>query len=297
VKHVANNIVIFNLLPEWFIQDDDYAYEDDGEKVNLEHAVEEDPEVLKELIKLIKKVGGIEELEKQLNIQDGEVSLKASKTQSASTTPSTISKDLYERVLNKASGGQFLTKNRFSSSFSGKTSEKDSAKPDTKYSPVVRNNRPDAQNSGLDKLPDFDLILKEKPKYTTITRQRPESTTADTSDESIKKDSTDSENEKFDNYEYEDDVVVKAKTTTQSPQYVNIRRQRPSTTIATTTSTTTPQTSSEEDYEYEIDEEAIKSTTTIKTTTQKKTSNPRRSTTVKPTESNIEVEATTSNNR
>jgi chitinase len=211
-------------------------------------------------------------LEKQLRIQeDGEIIMKDSKDQ-ISTTPSSISKDLYERVLNKATGGTFLTKNRFSSSFSGKTTETEVPKPDNKYSSVVRNSRPGPQNSGLEKLPEFDAFLKDKPKYTTINRQRPENI-AETIEAALKKEKPDDE------YEYEDveeDKAAKITTTTQgSTQYVNIRRQRPTTVFITTTS----KPDLDEDYDYEPSEEEVK--TTSKPVVQNKFASSRRTTTEK----------------
>lgn len=54
--------------------------------------------MIKELIDLIKKAGGIEELEKHLKFgKDGSPSTSTSD----STTPSAISKSLYQRVLSK----------------------------------------------------------------------------------------------------------------------------------------------------------------------------------------------------
>lgn len=54
--------------------------------------------MIKELIDLIRKAGGIEELEKQLKPSKDETSYSSG----GSTTPSTISKALVEKVLSKS---------------------------------------------------------------------------------------------------------------------------------------------------------------------------------------------------
>lgn len=65
----------------------------------------EDPAVLKELVKLINKAGGIANLEKQLLIhKNGSVVYRDPDTQQISTTPAPISASLYDKILarNKA---------------------------------------------------------------------------------------------------------------------------------------------------------------------------------------------------
>lgn len=114
-------------------EEDEEEYEDE---IEAKHE-EEDPKVIKELLDLIKKAGGIEELEKQLNIQDDDT-----------TTPSTIKKSLVQRVLAKAAQG---------------------ARKNT-YASINRNSR-GPQNEGLlDKSKVKET--ENRPKYTTITRQR-----------------------------------------------------------------------------------------------------------------------------
>lgn len=204
--------------------DDDYEEYDDEEIADIpppikEFDSEEDPRVIKELIDLIKKVGGLDELEKQLRLQeDGGMILKDSKTQEISTTPASISKSLYEKVLSVSTGGgNAAVRNRFSS-FVNKEQNTETKKTDNKYSSVIRNSRP-SQNAGLDKLPELESFIKEKPKYVTIQRTHRPTTAALTN-----RDSEEVENEEE---EEEDESNTTFRYTTSQPQYVNIRRQKP----------------------------------------------------------------------
>ncbi|XP_050522808.1 serine-rich adhesin for platelets isoform X2 [Daktulosphaira vitifoliae] len=96
---------------------------------------EEDPKEIKQLITLIKKLGGVAELEKQLNLKDGDTEV---------TTP-TISKTLYNKVLKNPA-------NRFQSRYV---------------------NGPGPQSNGLEVKDDTPDYKKDKPQYVTIRRQRP----------------------------------------------------------------------------------------------------------------------------
>ncbi|XP_053678897.1 mucin-5AC-like [Anopheles nili] len=192
----------------------DYSDED-----NTETQPEEDPKVIKELIALIKKVGGIEELEKQLQAQeDGSVSLKDAESDQISTTAPTISKSLYERVLSRTGNvGQ-----KFRPAITFTQQDKSGSLPENKYSSVVRNSytnsRIGPQNEGLDQLPEFEGVFREKPKYVTLQRVRPTKAT------SIE-----------DRYDDDDEIeeeenqpsTFAASKPTSSPKYVSIRRQRP----------------------------------------------------------------------
>lgn len=219
--------------------DDEYEEYDDEEIADIpppikEFDSEEDPRVIKELIDLIKKVGGLDELEKQLRLQeDGGMVLKDSKTQEISTTPASISKSLYEKVLSVSTGGgNAAVRNRFSS-FVNKGETTETKKADNKYSSVIRNSRPSPQNAGLDKLPELEGFIKEKPKYVTIQRTHRPTTAALTN-----RDSEEVENEEEDEEEEEDDENnTTFRYTTSQPQYVNIRRQKPSTLEATVETT------------------------------------------------------------
>ncbi|XP_074035117.1 chitinase 6 isoform X4 [Leptinotarsa decemlineata] len=169
--------------------EDDYEYEDDDEdeEEDTKKSKEEDPRVIKELIDLIKKAGGIEELEKQLRISKG-----SSQTDQF-TTQTPLSKSL-ERVLSK-------------------TLKKTPASRKTAYT-SLRNSR-GPQNEGLRSNDENKSAKSEttrgKLSYTSIIRNR--STT-------IK--STEDEDE-----EDADDIDDKnEKTSEKSIEYVNIRRNR-----------------------------------------------------------------------
>uniref|UniRef100_A0A182W4Z3 Uncharacterized protein n=1 Tax=Anopheles minimus TaxID=112268 RepID=A0A182W4Z3_9DIPT len=194
----------------------DYSDED-----NTETQPEEDPKVIKELIALIKKVGGIEELEKQLQAQeDGSILLKDAESDQVSTTAPTISKSLYERVLSRTGNvGQ-----KFRPAITFTQQDKTGSLPENKYSSVVRNSytnsRVGPQNEGLDQLPEFEGVFREKPKYVTLQRVRPTKAT------SIE-----------DRYDDDDDIdeeenqpsTFATNKPTSVPKYVSIRRQRPTT--------------------------------------------------------------------
>ncbi|XP_073972608.1 chitinase 6 isoform X2 [Rhodnius prolixus] len=105
-------------------------YEDDSE---------EDPQTIKQLIHLIKKLGGVDELEKQLEGTTG----------SDVTTPS-ISKSLFERVINKGN---------------------------PKYQILHRNGPSGPQNEGLTRETVRAPYRRDKPQYVTIRRERPSTTT------------------------------------------------------------------------------------------------------------------------
>ncbi|XP_052899745.1 mucin-5AC-like [Anopheles moucheti] len=194
----------------------DYSDED-----NTETQPEEDPKVIKELIALIKKVGGIEELEKQLQAQeDGSILLKDAESDQISTTAPTISKSLYERVLSRTGNvGQ-----KFRPAITFTQQDKTGSLPENKYSSVVRNSytnsRVGPQNEGLDQLPEFEGVFREKPKYVTLNRVRPTKAT------SIE-----------DRYDDDDDIdeeenqpsTFATNKPTSVPKYVSIRRQRPTT--------------------------------------------------------------------
>ncbi|XP_052562361.1 uncharacterized protein LOC120424548 isoform X4 [Culex pipiens pallens] len=198
---------------------------DYSEEVQDEVQPEEDPKVIKELIALIKKVGGIEELERQLQAQeDGSIVLKGNQADQVSTTPSTISKSLYERVLSRA--GNNLQKFRPALTF---TQTDKSGATENKYSSVVRNgnaftnSRVAPQNDGIEQLPEFEGVFKERPKYVTLNRARP-----------TKASSEDDADERYDDDGIEEEEnqpsTSTARRPTTSPKYVSIQRQRPSTT-------------------------------------------------------------------
>lgn len=122
--------------------EDEYEYEDEEEDAKNS---EEDPRVIKELLDLIKKAGGIEELEKQLHIHDNGT---ASVSNSDTTTPSSISKSLVERVLGKA------------------------AKTAVRKNSLFNRNSRGPQNEGLRTTEEKQKQDRGKLQYTTITRQK-----------------------------------------------------------------------------------------------------------------------------
>lgn len=150
---------------------------------------QEDPKVIKELIELIKKAGGIDQLEKQLNLNDDAPSVP-SKSGQVSTTPSTvISKSLVEKIKNR--GSLFKLRNNFNGASqpersverlepkeSKPTKSSTTSKPteapvaaNKKYESVNRFSRPNPQSAGIESLPESDAVLIEKPQYTSIRRK------------------------------------------------------------------------------------------------------------------------------
>ncbi|RZB39353.1 mucin-22, partial [Asbolus verrucosus] len=121
--------------------DDEYEYEDEEDFDDTRNS-EEDPKVIKELLDLIKKAGGIEELEKQLKIHDDG---SASVSHPDATTPSSISKSLVEKVLGKAARNNIGGKKN--------------------------SNSRGPQNEGLSKSKEKEKHERGRPQYTTITRQ------------------------------------------------------------------------------------------------------------------------------
>ncbi|EFN68745.1 Chitotriosidase-1 [Camponotus floridanus] len=188
---------------------------------------EEDPRVIKELIDLIRKAGGIEQLEKQLLFQEKNSGLKSD---TANVTPTTISRSLYERVLNRQTTNKLSNKPVLSSS-------------ETSYV----NGPGRAQFEGLDDIPEVkNLRRSQKPQYVTIERSK----------SSVTKDTDNEDEEAEDNTDVastEEDSVsnpLESSSSTQrvTPSYVNIRRTRPSTTTSKTENDV-------EEKEEEVDEE------------------------------------------
>ncbi|RZF42582.1 hypothetical protein LSTR_LSTR001377 [Laodelphax striatellus] len=111
--------------------------EEEEEEVEDDYHAEEDPQTIKQLITLIKKLGGVAELEKQLENNGG-----------SDVTNSPISKTLYNKVL---------TPGKFQSPY--------------------RNGPSGPQNEGLPPpspgQDDSPYSRREKPQYVTIRRERP----------------------------------------------------------------------------------------------------------------------------
>ena len=175
--------------------DEEYDDADDANSSSQSGLDAEDPKVIKELIDLIKKVGGIEELEKQLKQnQDGSHVLydpnQASSTLTITTTPPSIHKKLYEKILRKPipsvvdavkdlAVAQVIHTTE-SSSGSGGDDSGATKNQLPKYSSIYRatNSRPAPQNDGLDEFSESEGLRNEKPQYITITRNRPQTTPA-----------------------------------------------------------------------------------------------------------------------
>ncbi|XP_034949462.1 uncharacterized protein Cht6 [Chelonus insularis] len=202
---------------------------------------EEDPQVIKELIDLIKKAGGLEQLEKQLKLGDKN-SNKKSEPGSDEITPATISRSLYERVLNRQAskvGGLFATTTT--------TTEQPKINRNVFLTDqTTRSNRINYQNGpgrsqfeGLDEVPEVKSLRRtNKPHYVTIERQRPSTT------ESISEEDTDdflADEESVDrdtaNVASSEDLAIRDFAGNErespfkkaTPNYVNIRRPRPTT--------------------------------------------------------------------
>ncbi|XP_063364583.1 mucin-2 [Cydia amplana] len=155
----------------------------------------EDPKVIKELIDLIKKVGGVEQLEKQLHLSESGGS-------SITTTPSSFNKNLYKKVLERTIA---RTKQGGNSIF-----EK-----------AAQNRQRGPQNAGLEASAEKDKLLrKDRPQYTTINRAR-----AATTPEPVEESESDEEIEVRPSRARTPEAEAGA---ARPLQYVNIRRARPS---------------------------------------------------------------------
>lgn len=171
------------------------AYEEPStEQAELD---QEDPRVIKELIDLIKKVGGVEELERQLNLQEEASSDGGSKSDSRSTTQSSIiSKSLYDKIKNRASvlktrpnfngasqpersldKSKEETKEKKPVAVSKSTTSKTATATEAsifskKYNTVSRLSRPSPQkDEDIESSPESDVVINEKPQYTSIKRK------------------------------------------------------------------------------------------------------------------------------
>lgn len=144
----------------------------------------EDPKVIKELIDLIKKVGGIEELEKQLKQnQDGShVLYDPNQSTTVTTTPPSIHKKLYEKILRKpipgvaSSAVKDIAVAEVIRPVAESTTVASASSQLPKYSSIYRatNSRPGPQNDGLDSFAETEGLRNDKPQYITITRNRPQ---------------------------------------------------------------------------------------------------------------------------
>lgn len=218
---------------------------------------QEDPSVIKELIDLIKKVGGVEELERQLNLQEDGASITISQEniQGPTTPSSIISKSLYDKIKNRAS---VLNKRP---NFNGASQpERVIEKTETneekvselnvtsapsievvskKYKSVNRLSRPTSQNDAIEKLDEADAVLIEKPQYTSI-RRNPAVKPAVVSENDYNGD-TDNSREESTTLKPQTDLQKKYASISRSrrPQVKVLEDDDESDTSATTSTTTT----------------------------------------------------------
>lgn len=137
------------------------------------------------MIELIKKAGGIEELEKQINNQEETSSGKVDSKVTTPTSATTINKSLVDKIRNRASlfkprpplfngasQPERTTEQKTSSEKPSNSDEKEQFIP-KKYNAINRFSRPEPQSSGIDEIPESDAVLIEKPQYTSILRRKP----------------------------------------------------------------------------------------------------------------------------
>ncbi|XP_026668174.1 mucin-5AC [Ceratina calcarata] len=170
---------------------------------------EEDPEVIKELIQLIKKAGGIEQLEKQLLFQS-KSSVDATNSNNENATPATISRTLYERVLSRQAGKV----------------------TDNKQASTNRNGPGGAQFEGLDDVPEVKSLRRsQKPQYVTIERPKPSTEEPSIRDEEEEEDEIEEDNADVASSEERtvSNPFLTSSTQRATPNYINIRRARPTT--------------------------------------------------------------------
>ncbi|XP_075219897.1 chitinase 6 isoform X2 [Lycorma delicatula] len=174
------------------------------EEDDYDHA-EEDPQAIKQLIMLIKKLGGVAELEKQLE------NAGAGGGYSDVTPPSTISRNLYNRVLTPGP----------STTPPPEEIPSDEGHSRIKYKPLNRN-KPVVEEVDEGVEDEEDIVQGRenvKPRYKVIERKRP-----DRQQQPSQDDEEDHEN-----------VNVR-------PKYTNIQRSRPTTTTSSDSSSYSPRT-------------------------------------------------------
>ncbi|XP_031628807.1 uncharacterized protein LOC116344420 [Contarinia nasturtii] len=241
----------------------------------LEHALEEeDPEVIKELITLIKKVGGLDELEKQLQMRLNLNENSAIVGTGGKTTTTTVSPISQSQSYNKVLGTK--RGNLRSQKVFGSTQSNGDVEPlvqrqnkENRYSSVIRNSRPRPQNDGLDKLPEVEGggLMRERPQYTTITRTQAPKSQQESEDEENENNNRFSVTQSSNGEAFEEDDNG---PTTHQPvyNYVNIQRARPSSTAAPVEDEESGNESDDEADDEDEDEEVM-SVSVNPTTTSK----------------------------
>lgn len=156
------------------------------DEIDTSDLEQEDPKVIKELIELIKKAGGIEELERQINNQEQSETSNI-KSDSKATTPATIiNKSLVDKIKNRASlfksrpplfngasQPEKIPEQKASTTTQSSSVNQAPVEAQKKYNSINRFSRPQSQNAGVEKIPESDAILIEKPQYTNILRRKP----------------------------------------------------------------------------------------------------------------------------
>lgn len=202
---------------------------------------------------MIKRVGGLDELEKQLQMR-----LNVNLNGTTTTTVAPISQSLYNKVLGTKRGTirPNTVEINIGTNSSSATPLLQRQNKENRYSSVIRNSRPRPQNDGLDKLSEIEGggVMNERPKYTVITRtQAPKAQDSDVENEN-------GNHPKYSVTQTNDYVTNEDKTpTTHQPiyQYVNIKRARPS--------STTTQNDDEYDNEEKVKDEIAPSVSTSTT--------------------------------
>ncbi|XP_050301740.1 mucin-4-like isoform X2 [Anthonomus grandis grandis] len=292
-----------------------YEYEEeyeDEEEENAPHKKEEpeeDPKVIKELLDLIRKAGGIEELEKQLKIKDAQTV-----SSSDSTTPSAISKSIFERVLGKTSKNTLnafkrtsINRNSGGPQGSDDTKEEEEEKKVDRGRPQYKTlsrqrsttEKPSAEEEEEEEQKPERKSFRAKSSLEYVNIRRPKaSTTTETPEDNFQRNKILGETDPTDESDEEATITQKS----NFPQYVNIRRQRPSTTSAspepetkyvsvrrtTTASALAPDNEDEQKYEVER-----RGTTTTEPATEENEEVRRRSTISPETADNIESKYST----
>lgn len=267
----------------FFLSQEEYEDEpeDDAKKSvnsNFEHALEEeDPEVIKELITLIKRVGGLDELEKQLQMRlnlNEKSTIVGTSSKTTTTTISPISQSLYNKVID-TKRGNLRTQKLFGSSTQKSTETEieplvQRQNKENRYSSVIRNSRPRPQNDGIDKLSEVEGggVARERPQYTTITRtQAPKSQNSNDETENERPFSPTPATAGKGSDEEDDNSP-----TTHQPtyNYVNIQRARPSSTAAPVEEEAANEKGNESDYEDTDDEEEEEKPASVQPTSTSK---------------------------
>lgn len=127
----------------------------------------EDPKVIKELIQLINKAGGIAQLERQLqHHRNGSVTYWHPESLEPSTTQSPIKQSLYDKILirNHSRGPPLLDLDTANTTPSVPSANR-----------VNLNSRSGPQNEHIEQEMESIGFIREKPKYKTISRPKSDS--------------------------------------------------------------------------------------------------------------------------